>query len=350
MRAKKYLFIALSVILVFILFHLTIWNLYTKQLFQNDNNITIGDLGRMSYHNDSFFYKQNTQNLPKKHIEFTKIENVDVITIGDSFSNGAMKGVNPFYQDYISSNYNLKVLNLQPFLNKWIETILILNNSGVLDKLHPKSIILQSVERSSISRLSKKIDWNITLNKNDIIKEMQRRYINDMPKPSFINNLNYNALLYKILYKYDDNAFFSKVYISKISKNLFSSQDEDTLLFYFEDIKNIKQSNQKSVELLNDNLNKIQAILEKKNIKLYFMPTADKYNIYSKYIVNNKYEQSHFFELLRGLKKEYNFIDTKAILQKLTDQGVKDVYYSDDTHWSYKASREIFKEQNVNMK
>ena len=72
------------------------------------------------------------------------------------------------------------------------------------------------------------------------------------------------------------------------------------------------------------------------------MPSVDKYNLYSKYIQNNQYQQSRFFEILRPLKKEYNFIDTKMILTRMLDNNITDVYYSDDTHWSYKASKEIF--------
>jgi len=97
------------------------------------------------------------------------------------------------------------------------------------------------------------------------------------------------------------------------------------------------------IDKLNNNLNALSKILKKKNIKLYFMPAVDKYNLYSKYIVNNTYPQSIFFEELRKLPKEYTFIDTKTILLEELKKGVKDIYHSDDTHWSYKASEAIFK-------
>ena len=347
MTAKRYLQIFFTILLLFILFHFTIWHLYTKQLFQNNGMTHVGDLGRMSYHNDSLIFKENRVNLPKKHIDFTKIEKVDVITIGDSFSNGGAGGLNPFYQDYIASRYNLKVLNLQPFQGAWIESILQLNSSGVLDKLHPKVIILESIERSCADRFSKKIDWNLTADQKTVIQDIKKRYPSQKDKTSFINNLNYNALLYNLLYKLNDHAYFSNVYIAPISKSLFSVKDRKNLLFYYEDLQNIKKSDQKSIALLNENLNHLQEILEKKNIHLYFMPTPDKYDIYSKYIINNPYEQSHFFELLRSLKKEYPFIDTKAILKQLVDNNEKDVYYPDDTHWSYKASAKIFEETKL---
>lgn len=334
-------------IVIFVLFHFVVWSLYTKQLFTNQNGIVIGDLGRLSYLVDSFVPKKSEQNLPKKHIDFNDYDDVDILTIGDSFSNGGGGGINNYYQDYIASNQNLNVMNLQPFSEGLIETIIMLNNNGTLKKMKPKAIILQAVERTVILKLAKDIQWEIELNNDIIRRNLSQRYVKSKPNPFFINNINYNSLLYNIFYKYDDNAYFSKTYIADISIDLFTSVRQDRLLFYNEDIQNIPLSNEESIDKLNENLNKLQKILNKLNIKLYFMPVVDKYNLYSKYIIDNKYEKSSFFELLRSRHKDYILIDTKSILRKLTDSGVKDIYYSDDTHWSSKASKEIF--QNINF-
>lgn len=73
------------------------------------------------------------------------------------------------------------------------------------------------------------------------------------------------------------------------------------------------------------------------------MPAVDKYNLYSKFIINNPYQNSVFFEKLRVLDKKYILIDTKAILLKELKKGTKDLYYPDDTHWSFKAPEIIFR-------
>lgn len=72
------------------------------------------------------------------------------------------------------------------------------------------------------------------------------------------------------------------------------------------------------------------------------MPCVDKYNLYSNYIINNPYPRSIFFEELRKLPKRYHLIDTKAILTEEVRKGEKDVFYADDTHWSWKASKKVF--------
>ncbi|MEA3523115.1 MAG: hypothetical protein U9R50_09060, partial [Campylobacterota bacterium] len=328
--------------ILFVGFHFITWNLFTKELFTYKNNMGVGDLGRMSYLTKSLTVRKNEQNLLSKHTDYNdSIASVDVITIGDSFSNGGGGGTNRYYQDHISTIQKIKVMNIQASNKGFIETVLILDSNGILDKLSPKIIILQSVERSAVSRFTKTIDWEIG-SKNSSTSFLDKKYGRSKPKPSFINNLNYNALLYSTLYKYDDNAIFSKTYISDMSKAMFSCQDNSKLLFYFEDLKNIPLSNDKSISLLNDNLNKLQKILDKKNIQLHFMPSVDKYNLYSKYIQNNNYPKSTFFEKLRPLKKDYKWIDTKMILGQMLEDNTTDVYYSDDTHWSYKASEEIF--------
>lgn len=343
MKEKRYLYIFILLLALFIGFHSIVWNFFVKDVFVLKENVNIGDLGRMSYILKSLEPRKNEQNLPLKHIEYNDNEEVDILTIGDSFSNGAVGGPNKYYQDYIATTKNLKVMNIQPSNKGFIETVLILNDSGILNKLNPKVIILESVERIAIERYSKIIDWNIGL-KDSSTSFLYKKYSHStIPKPSFINNLNYNALLYKLLYKYDDNAFFSNVYTSTLTKDLFSSENKNKLLFYLDDLKYITKTNVESISLLNDNLNKLQQMLNEKSIQLYFMPAVDKYDLYSKYIENNNYLRSSFFELLREKNKLYKFIDTKLILENMINNNEIDVYYSDDTHWSNKASEEIVK-------
>jgi hypothetical protein len=55
-----------------------------------------------------------------------------------------------------------------------------------------------------------------------------------------------------------------------------------------------------------------------------------------------RFPESAFFELLRPLPKRYMFIDTKAMLREELERGERDIYYADDTHSSWKASRKIF--------
>jgi hypothetical protein len=71
------------------------------------------------------------------------------------------------------------------------------------------------------------------------------------------------------------------------------------------------------------------------------MPAVNKYDLYSDYISDNRQPNDPFFGTIRPLEKNYLFVDTKDILEKELIKGELDIFYSDDTHWSFKASKAI---------
>jgi hypothetical protein len=155
-----------------------------------------------------------------------------------------------------------------------------------------------------------------------------------VPPQNFLNFANFKALIYPTLYEFNDQAYFSNAVLAELSKELFSSVSADRLLFFVEDIKNVGKSNPDTVNEVVNNLNKLSDILEQNSIRLVFMPTVDKYNLYSRFIINNRFPESSLFELLREQQMDFFFVDTKQILAHELEKGIKDIYYSDDTHWS----------------
>lgn len=345
---KKSVKIFLSFIGLFIVINALIWNISIKQLFYgNKENIT-GELCRLGYTLKGIAPRKTYVDLKKQHFQYwdySNDKNVDVITIGDSFSNESAGGKNPHYQDYIATYNNLDVMNIaidfdapeQYKVNNAYVVIGLINN-GFFDKVKPKYVIYQSVERHAIERFGQDLDYSFVISpKNPLTIPKAEEKI------KFINIANLKYIINSILYNFSDNAFFSQAYMEKLSKKLFNTKEENIALFFYKDLNRIKNSTDEKVQLLNDNLNIIADKLARKGIKFYFMPSVDKYNLYEPYIINNKHPKSVFFEKLRPLKKRYNLIDTKEILSKELGKGEKDIYYSDDTHWSYKASESIFK-------
>ena len=64
--------------------------------------------------------------------------------------------------------------------------------------------------------------------------------------------------------------------------------------------------------------------------------------------ISNNYSESIFFEYLSTLDKKYIFINTKEILSKNLENSERDIFYADDTHWSYKASNNIIESDAFN--
>ena len=344
----------LCVILIgFMLFHLVIWKAFTEDLMTG-KNCAGGDLPRLGYIAGVKVCRQNEDSLPRRHIEAADFKGgtVDVITIGDSFSNGGGGGKDRYYQDHLASQHGFTVLNIPQYedIDK-ITTLSILNNNGYLDKLKPRFVLLESSEKFCLHDLPDKIDFDRSITDNELNKHETVNY-KTIPeekrsrlfKVDFFSEANIKFIKNLILYNFSDNAYGSTVYKAKLSRPLFSAPDPYLLLYYHADIKGRQKFTALNITRLNNYLNILSDRLKAKGITLFFMPCVDKYNLYSEYILDNHYPKSNFFEVFRELPRRFVFIDTKDILSKELAKGEKDIFYSDDTHWSWKASKTIFEQ------
>ena len=346
MSFKKFSQYFVFIITIFILLNIGIWYFYTQKILTREDNLATGDLTRMGYISNLTHERKNSIDLSKLH--FSNLDSnieYDVINIGDSFSQGNGWGKNRFYQDYLASHLNWNVLNLTQYngTKNPIEMVTLLLNSGFLDKYKTKYILIESTQRQVVQRFS----YNETYPNKSTLLDIETFYTNQpkddfkLPEVTFINNGNFKFVLYNFLYNFSDRAFFSNVHKVKLSKEFFSIGSGKDLLYYHMDITSIKKNTQNSLKNANTNLNNLSALLNKKGVKLIFMPIVTKYDMYSDWIINNKQPKDPFFDIFRTLDKKYIFIDTKAILLDELKKGEKDIFYCDDTHWGYKASEAI---------
>ena len=343
LTSKKFILFTLILLIVYILYHIIIWYTYSSKIFDREDNLYIGDLGRMSYQIDSLYPRKLQYTLPHRILNAKRYDqnvSIDVLTVGDSFSNGGGAGKNPYYQDYLATKYNLNILNIVNFAQKQhkvFDAIIALYNNGWLKKHKPKLVIIESAQRGVYQRFSK--DFNF-LQKKILIKnliEPARTTDPYLPKLKLINTANYKIPFYTFKYKFNIRAQKDVVKLH-LSKKLFSPKNyKNSILFHYSDVLNIN-NDQNLVNKINENFNHLAKLLQTLNIKLLFLVAPDKYNIYYKYLEKNPFQENKFFELIKPLKKEYLFIDAQTILRNKLQQGTLDLYYSDDTHWSYKAS------------
>lgn len=343
MAYKKFAFIFLFIIFIFAALNFSIWHLWTQKILTRDDAFMTGDLTRLGYISHLIQPRTNEIDLPKQH--FSKLDTTlsyQLLTIGDSFSQGHSGGKNRYYQDYIASAFNWNVLSLEQFpsTTNYIETIIALSNNGFLEKYKIKYILLESTQRRVVERFSKIEDYtlNIPLKNIENFYEYQEEHSFALPPISAINNGNFKFILYNILYSFSDRAFFSEVHQVKLDKSFFSVNSGKELLFYHKDILPIKKHTLSSISEVNTHLNRLANQLKDKGITLIFMPAVNKYDLYSDFIIKNHSQKDPFFDILRTLPKEYIFVDTKEILFSELRKGGKDIFYCDDTHWSYKAS------------
>jgi len=342
--AKKFNYVILSLFLFILIGDAIIWKIYLNY----PQDITRGGMARLSYQYQYSIPKKTQFTLPKKHIEYSDYngEKIDILTIGDSFSNGAVGGENPYYQDYIASNTNMNVLNLHLFtktLEEYDSPRQILSNlinNGFIDEIKPKYIILETVERSVCAYKPVNMDETMDLNWFKGLYLNYKKEKQQFDTERFFSS-GFYFLLYNVLYKFTDKPEGLKVYIKDLNKPVFTGKYPDKLLFYEDDVKNIPKNSTENISRVNNELNKLAEKLQEKNITLIFLPAPDKYNIYSEYVVDNEYDKSTFFQALNPLDKKYKYLNTKKILRKELKNGKKDLYYLDDSHWGVNGTKAI---------
>ncbi|MDT8423755.1 MAG: hypothetical protein RQ724_08270 [Desulfuromonadales bacterium] len=359
---QRFCLITVLIIVGALLFNLLVWRLLNRQLLTPEAGVYIGELAQTGYLYDHTAPRRNTIDLPHRHLRYAEYagQKIDVLTIGDSFSQGGGNGPNRFYQDYIVSLQDLAVLNLPVKIdsaNNLIESVAILVNSGFLEHINPRYILLQRSEKNlyqfaETTDLGKSLPpeqiKNMLANTNAPADSDAAPGTLNLPGNHFLNPANLKWLWYKIGYFFSHNAFISHVYREELDRSLFSGAHGDALLFLDKSLDKHRDKqkalDERAVRRINDNLNRLASLLAETNIRLVFMPVPDKYSLYRPYLREKHYSRSAFFEHLRWQPKVYQLIDTDTILAQELKNGVKDLYWIDDTHWSGKASKAIFEQ------
>ncbi|PHS39561.1 MAG: hypothetical protein COB07_05780 [Sulfurovum sp.] len=349
-QTRSYVYIFSIFTGMLFLYHLFVYSFFSSKIIAVKPPMYVGDLARLSYQIDSIKLKKSENTLPRQHLEGAeyKGQKIDVLTIGDSFSNGGGGGKNGFYQDYIASINDFNVLNIRRFSftgNSVSKTFFALYNSGLLNEISPRIVLLSIGSRDMVPRFGIELDWEFSPDSQTILEEMKEMKPQDLATHQLkdipiVNAANFKLPYYTLFYRF--MPCLKQVCKLPLEASLFTVRADKEILVYRKSLKDLWMNTPENVASVNANLNRIARLLELKGIKLYFMPAVTKYDLYSDFIKNNPYPKDPLFDLLEPLKKEYTLINTKEILLPLLREGEKDVYHADDTHWSSKASEEIF--------
>ena len=176
LKPTGYSKIIFVLIVLFLSYHIVIWNFYTSKMLNLPEKNSVGDLGRMSYQINSLHYRKNFVDLNKTHLYRANFlgEKIDIVTLGDSFFNGGGGGKNAYIQDYLVQDTNMSVLNILNFNPQQSPLSLIENmiDVGWFAKYKPKYFILETVERNvpNIFNLTKKFPI-------DTLKELEEKIL-----------------------------------------------------------------------------------------------------------------------------------------------------------------------------
>jgi hypothetical protein len=352
MQRNRSFFISVVIFFtVFVLLNLVIWKGWTEVLLSP--RFEGGDLARLGFVSGLKKIRNTFEDLPTRHQEMKDYRGgqIDMITIGDSFSVGGGEGRNKYYQDYIATLHGMNVLNIPTYKFETmvfhampVATLVALYHAGWFDRIKPRYILIESVERYTIPRLVTHFDLNVHVPETELARYYRETRLGGSINPdiAFINEGNFKFVYYSLMYHFSEHAFRRLVVKTRLTKPMFSGKQGDILLFHGDDVQQNHLATPENIHAANDNLNSLAKMLRQKGITLIFMPVVDKLNLYRPFLKHDKYPKSLFFEEFRKLPKEYVFVDTKAILTKAIEEGELDLFHQDDTHWTWKASQRIF--------
>ena len=336
MTSKKYVVCIVSVLYMYMIINLALWHGTVKNIFQQGDLNRMGSMATASPLTEDVHYPKHHTKLDN-YLASGKTESFDVLTLGDSFSNGAGRS---YYQDYLVNQYGIKVINAY-VTNHCLRDLYILLNAGIIDEIKPLVIILESVARNVQERLGKTFITRESETERYSVQQFSKPTavkVSEGLIPSVMFQANVKYLTNKLYHFYYPQQLSDEVYIAKLDRNFFTnSGQENTLLYIYKDFKFLKEA--LNAEMMKQNLNTAARLLKAKGIKLVFFAAADKYDLYYPYIIDKKGRpENPFFQKMRGVQgKEYIYIDTITPLREALARGEQDVYWLSDTHWSHKG-------------
>ena len=259
MSAKKYVACVAGFMFVFMAGNLALWHCAVKYSFIQE------DLNRMGSFATTDSLTRNVK-YSKRHVELkdylasVKKESFDILTIGDSFSNG---GGRVFYQDYLTEKYGLNIVNVM-FRMHCLEELYILMQSGMLDEIQPSVVILESVGRKVQSRLGTS---EISLSAFSMTREGIERFLRNRVKKTSgqLASGFFAPVMGEAIRNYMSNVVYHarnperlglEVHIAGLDSEIFTNPGyENTLLYLRDSLQYL--NNSPNAEMINKNLNNV---------------------------------------------------------------------------------------------
>ena len=293
----------------------------------------LGEVGRIPF--KRFYEPPVCHDFPEVFSEDVKApeklrkKQADILTCGDSFSQLGVQG----YQNYLCGR-GKTVLNFAPpqvFLTNPLQNAFDLMRLNYIDSSNVKMLIVETSEKWLNRRIS---DFDSSHPQMTLLKEIDSHRTTER-KAWTLKGAN-DFLLVRL-------GISIKHVVKKVELNrkVFSGTQGNRLYFYDEDLMDFSIG-EKHEQLLRNYVDKMRQMAIRKGIKVCFLICPDKYDVYQDYIIDNPYPKKTINEdVKRILGNRTDIVIAKEILMPKVKAGEKDIYYMDDTHWSFKAARYV---------
>lgn len=267
-----------------------------------------------------------------------RADTIDVLVIGDSFTHGGGVGKQGTYVNYLAHDSGRQVAVFSPRdprLSSPMQVAYDVLKSGLVDSSHVRNLVVQEVERYIVSRhYGFSTDHEVDFSEPDAVVVAAEEPAAKQETSPLLRVKDY--LFYR---------FFgaNPIYKVKLSQPVFGGTEPDVLYFYNDDVKMGIGLNDEERNRLVSCYRQLIEMAREKGVNLVLLVACDKYDLYQDWIVDNPYPPKTLNEdIAQWMAPDTaNFIFAKQVLHPLIEQGVKDVYLFNDTHWSPASSRVI---------
>ena len=349
MRAKRFVQIWTGLMLGFFLFNFILWQGWTSKVFFESED-GHGDLKRVGSF-DAAPAQTKPVEYAAHHVEFRDYavsgdtEPFDILTIGDSFSNG---GGSNYYQDYLADHYHLRVLNVP--CNAYgdgnaLSILYALEKTGWLDQIQPRVVVIESVGHYLADRFNGQLPQRPELSREEFLKK-------EIPEHTAADGIREDKIFTPIMIRANLEFLKNRLYAwqhppalspeadaATLTQDCFTAPGQERLLIYYH-MERDYETNKPLAGEIHQNMESAAAMLRQKGIRMVFMPAVGKLDLYYPYLQNKAgLPENPVFSELAAQPHTYLFLDTKKILRQALAEGVQDLYWNDDTHWSWQAQQ-----------
>ncbi len=271
----------------------------------------------------------------------------DVLVIGDSFSHGGGVGKEGDYVNYLAHDSERHVTvytPLDPTLSSPMQIAYDLLKLGGVDSTCIKNLVVQEVERYVVGR-----HIEFTTQHTSLARPEPKTVQNTAPATP---NAEASPLL-----RVKDYIFYhcfgaNPIYDEKLRQPMVGGAQPDRLYFYNEDVKFGIDVDDKALQKVKDCFDAVIDLAKERGVNLVILIACEKYDMYQDFILDNPYPAKTLNEdIAKWMAPELDrFVIAKQVLHPLLEQGVKDVYLFNDTHWSPASSRLIAAEVAKKLK
>ena len=264
-----------------------------------------------------------------------RLDTCDVVVIGDSFSHGGGVGKQGDYVNALAHDSGCRVVLFTPGGNAQESPVQMAFDAlrlGVIDSSRIRNLVVQEVERYIVSRHCG-FATNHTAMPCPVSKqEVAAKH----PDPS-------------PLLRVKDYVFYhffgaNPIYKAQLARPMFGGKNPSTLYFYKDDVEMGVDVTPAQRQAVGDSYRQLITLAQDKGVNIVLLIACDKYDLYQDYIIDNPYPAKTLNEDIRSWMQPADlehFVFSKQVLHPLVEQGIKDVYLFNDTHWSPASSRLI---------